>query len=170
MPIERKKAIAGWKPEAVHGAAWPAARMVHINDRESDIYKLSCTPQHADTNFLLRTCVDRLAGGGDYTIADEIREVPVQGLHRVEVRNKKGEISEAVLELRYRRIRVLPPIGKQKLYPELMLNMLRNRTNHTERTGQNRLEADHQPSRVVAQGGGRKAALVCDALEDRDLP
>lgn len=31
---------------------------------------------------------------------------------------------EAVLELKYRRIRVLPPIGKQKLYPELVLTVL----------------------------------------------
>ena len=33
-------------------------------------------------------------------------------------------VSEAVLELRYRRIRVLPPICKQKLYPELRLTVL----------------------------------------------
>jgi hypothetical protein len=42
----------------------------------------------------------------------------------IEVRNKKGDVSKAVLELRYRRIRVLPPIGKQKLYPELRLTVL----------------------------------------------
>ena len=48
----------------------------------------------------------------------------VQGLHRVDVRSKKGNVSQAVLELRYRRIRVLPPIGKQKLYPALTLTVL----------------------------------------------
>lgn len=37
------------------------------------------------------------------------------------MRNKKGDFSEAILELRYRRIRVLPPIAKQKQYPALML-------------------------------------------------
>jgi len=99
-------------------------RMVHIGDRESDIYELFCIAQDAGTNFLLRTCVDRLAGEGDHTIADEMRAVRVQGLHRIEIGNKKGEMSEAVLELRYRRIRVLPPIGKQKLYPELMLTVI----------------------------------------------
>ena len=40
------------------------------------------------------------------------------------MRNKKGDISQAVLELRYKRIRILPPIGKQKLYPELTLTVL----------------------------------------------
>ena len=53
-----------------------------------------------------------------------MQEVRVQGLHRVEVRNKKGEARLAVVELRYRRIRVLPPIGKQKLYPALALTVL----------------------------------------------
>ncbi len=53
-----------------------------------------------------------------------MQEAKVQGLHRVDVRNKKGDVSQAVLELRYRRIRVLPPIGKQKLYPALTLTVL----------------------------------------------
>jgi hypothetical protein len=56
--------------------------------------------------------------------AGEMKELRVQGLHRIRVKNKKGEISEAILEIRYRRIRVLPPIGKQKQYPELELTVL----------------------------------------------
>jgi hypothetical protein len=51
-------------------------------------------------------------------------EIKVHGVHRVEVRDKKGDVSEAVLELRYRSIRVLAPISKQKLYPALMLTVL----------------------------------------------
>jgi hypothetical protein len=99
-------------------------RCVHIGDRESDIYELFCAAQKAGTHFLLRTCVDRLAGDGKHTIADEMKAVPVQALHRIQVRDKKGEVSEAVLEIRYRRILVLPPIGKQKQYPELTLTVL----------------------------------------------
>jgi hypothetical protein len=72
----------------------------------------------------LRTCVDRLAGEDDHTVADQMREVKVRGLHRIEVRNQKGDIREAVLELRHRRIRVLPPVAKQKQYPALMLTVL----------------------------------------------
>ncbi len=102
---------------------WPE-RPVHIGDRESDSYELFSIAQDAGTHFLLRTCVDRPAGEGDHTVADEMREVNVQGLHRIEVRDKKGNISEAVLELCYRRIRVLPPIAKQKLYPALMGTVL----------------------------------------------
>ena len=99
-------------------------RCVHIGDRESDIYELFCTAQELGTNFLVRTCVDRLAGDGGHTIADEMAEVRVQGLHRIEFRGAHGERCEAQLEIRYRRIRVLPPIGKQKNYPALDLTVL----------------------------------------------
>lgn len=45
-----------------------------------------------------------------------------QGLHRVELRDSKGRPVEALLEIRYRRIKVLPPIGEQRRYPELRRN------------------------------------------------
>jgi hypothetical protein len=102
-------------------------RCVHIGDRESDIYELFCAARDIDTHFVLRTCVDRLAGDGDHTIADEMEEVNCKGLHRIEVRDKKGNTREAVLELKYRRIRILPPIGKQKRYPPLTLTVIHAR-------------------------------------------
>jgi hypothetical protein len=73
---------------------------------------------------LVRTCVDRLAREGITTVESEMEEVPVKGLHRLEVRDKNGGVSEAVLELKYRRLRVLPPVGKQKQYPPLMLTVI----------------------------------------------
>ena len=76
------------------------------------------------SHFVFRTCVDRLAGDGEHTIEDEMQEVDCKGLHRIEVRDKKGDTREAVLELKYRRIRVLPPIAKQKRYPPLELTVI----------------------------------------------
>ena len=100
------------------------ARCVHVGDRESDIYELFCTAQELGTHFLVRTCVDRLAGDGGHTIADEMQETRLKGVHRVEVRNSKGRMEMAVVELRHRRVRVLPPIGKQKRYPALTLTVI----------------------------------------------
>jgi len=81
----------------------------------------------------VRTCVDRLAGDGKHTIADEMKDVLVQGLHRIQVRDDRGEVAEAVLEIRYRRIRVLPPIGKQKQYPDLKLTVIHAQERGTPR-------------------------------------
>src|SRR3546814_17693514 len=49
-----------------------------------------------------------------------MEEVAVKGLRRIDVRDNNGDPDEAVLEIRYRKIRVLPPIGKQKHYHALI--------------------------------------------------
>jgi hypothetical protein len=36
--------------------------------------------------------VDRLAGDGQHTIADEMQEVKIKGLHQVEVRGLSAEL------------------------------------------------------------------------------
>ncbi len=125
VPIEKKESIR-WLENLKQSTALlnDPERCVHIGDRESDIYELFCTAETLGTHFLVRTCVDRLAGDGKHTIAAEMKEVRVQGLHRIQVRDEKGDPSEAVLEIKYRRIRVLPPIGKHKQYPELLLTVI----------------------------------------------
>jgi hypothetical protein len=128
VPIERKESFR-WLENMRQSTALfdDPARCVHIGDRESDIYELFCTAQELGTHFLVRTCVDRLAGDGTHTVADEMRDVNVSGLHFVEVRDSKGNPDTAVVELRYRRLQVLPPIGKQKRYPALTLTVLHAR-------------------------------------------
>jgi hypothetical protein len=113
VPIEQKESIR-WLENFRQSTQLfcDPARCVHVGDRESDIYKLFCTAQELQTHFLVRTCVDRLVGDGQHTIADETADVQVAGLHRVVVADDDGNRSEAVLELRCRRIDVLPPIGK----------------------------------------------------------
>ena len=97
-------------------------RLVHVGDRENDIYEFFCATQSIGTHFLVRTCVDRLAGDGRHTIADEMADVEVQGVHRIVI--GAGDTDVAELELKYRQIRVLPPIGKQKRYPAQTLTVI----------------------------------------------
>ena len=122
VPIEKKESFR-WLQNMEQSTALLAApeRCVHVGDRESDIYELYCKARDLGTHFVVRTCVDRLAGDGGHTIADEMDEVAVKGLHRIETRDEHGDVCCATLELRYRRVHVLPPIGKQKQYPELDL-------------------------------------------------
>ena len=53
-----------------------------------------------------------------------MKDVPVKGLHHVEFRDEKGEATRATLELKFTRIIVQPPIGKQKRYRPLHLTVL----------------------------------------------
>jgi hypothetical protein len=131
VPIDKKESVR-WLENVRQSTELlgDPGRCVHIGDRESDIYELFCTAQEIGTHFLIRTCVDRLAGDGGHTVADEMEEVAVKGLHRIEVRDDRGEPDQAVLEIKYRKIRVLPPIGKQKKYPALTLTVI-----HAEERG-----------------------------------
>ena len=131
VPIDKKESIR-WLTNLRQSTNLLAApeRCVHVADREGDIYELFCEAREANTHFVIRTCVDRLAGDGEHTVAAEMDEVQVKGLHRVEVRDRNGEVDEAVLEIRYRRIKVLPPIGKRKRYPPLTLTVI-----HAEERG-----------------------------------
>lgn len=93
VPIEQRESYH-WLENGKQSKAllpWPEG-LVHIGDRENDIDELFSVAQDAGTQFPLRTCIDRLAGEGEHTMAYEMREANVQGLHRIEVRNKKGDI------------------------------------------------------------------------------
>jgi hypothetical protein len=113
VPIEQKESVR-WLENLRQstGLLDDPGRCVHISDRESDIYELFCAAQEVGTHFLIRTFVDRLTGEGGHTISDEMAEVTVKGLHRINVRDGDGNLDKATFEIRYRKIRVLPPIGK----------------------------------------------------------
>jgi len=128
VPIEQKESFR-WLENLRQSMALLAApeRCVHVGDRESDIYELFSTARDLNTHFIVRSCVDRLAGDGQHTIAHEMSDVPVEGVHEIEVRDSRGKLETVRVELRYRRIRVLPPIGKQKRYPALELTIIHAR-------------------------------------------
>jgi hypothetical protein len=125
VPIEKKESVR-WLDnlrQSIDLLGQPE-RCIHIGDRESDIYELYCLTQELGTHFLVRACVDRLAGDGGHTIAAEMDETRVRGLHHIELRDDKGEVTKAALEVKFKRISVLPPIGKQKHYPALDLTVI----------------------------------------------
>jgi Transposase DNA-binding len=128
VPIEEKESIR-WLSSLQQSTALlgDPGRCIHIGDRENDIYEFFCVAREAGTHFLVRTCVDRLAGDGRRTVSAVMARVAVAGQHRIEVTAEDGSVSEAVLRLRYKRVHILPPIGKQKRYPALDLTVINAR-------------------------------------------
>ena len=125
VPIEKKESVR-WLDnlrQSIERLRQPE-RFIHIGDRESDFYELYCLTRDLGSHFLVRACVDRLAGDGGHTFADEMEETSVKGLHHIEVRDEDGEVTKVALEIKFRRIVVLPPIGKQKRYPALELTVI----------------------------------------------
>ncbi len=128
VPIEEKESIR-WLSSLAQSSALlgDPGRCVYVGDRENDIYEFFCAAWEAGAHFLVRTCVDRLAGDGRRTVARVMARVPVAGQHRIAVTAEDGSVAEAVLKLRYRRVHILPPIGKQKRYPALDLTVIHAR-------------------------------------------
>jgi hypothetical protein len=125
IPIEKKESIR-WIENLRQSSEnmGDPGRCVHIGDRESDIYELFCASEDVKTHFLVRTSVDRLAGDGKHTIRDVMKNERVKAVHHVQVVNRKGANSQATVEIRYRRVQVFPPIGKQNRYPSLSLTVI----------------------------------------------
>jgi hypothetical protein len=125
VPIEAKESVR-WLENLRQSTELlgDPARCIHIGDRESDIYELFCSAKETGTKFLVRTCVDRLAGDGRHTIAAMMRSVKVKAIHRVEVRGAKGTVPEAIVRVKYHRLRIYPPAGKQKQYPPLTVTVI----------------------------------------------
>lgn len=125
IPIEKKESIR-WLENVRQATAnlGDADRCVHIGDRESDIYELFCECQSLESHFVFRTCVDRRAGDGEKTVMEAITEQRIKAVHRVEVRDNKGKPSTAVLEIKYHRLVVCPPLGKEKRYDNLTLTVI----------------------------------------------
>ena len=106
-------------------------RCIHMGDQESDIFDLFGAAQQLETHFLVRTRADRLADGGPETVAEAIGQSPRRGLYRIAVRNRKGEESEAVLEIRYQCLRIRTGKGKKKRYPEQTVTVIEAREQET---------------------------------------
>lgn len=125
IPIERKESVR-WLENMTQSTRHlgEPSRCVHVGDRESDIFELFCAAHEAGTHFLVRTCVDRLAGRGGTTISKKMEREPIQGDHEVEVRDNHGRVSTTRVYLRFCRMTVHPPIGKQQRYPALSLSVI----------------------------------------------
>ena len=81
IPIEEKESVR-WLQNARQATATLGVpgRIVHVGDRESDIYELFFECESLDARFLFRTCVNRRAGdGGKTTVYTVMEEQRVRG-------------------------------------------------------------------------------------------
>lgn len=125
VPIEQKESMR-WLDNLRLSTELAGApkRCVHIGDRESDIYELYCLAEELGTNFLVRSCVDRLSENGDTTIARVMAATQSSGTHEIRFRDAKGKPQHARLAVRHATMTVRPPIGKQRKYQHQTLQII----------------------------------------------
>jgi hypothetical protein len=116
--------LLGWTPSSVHLASMQTHRHVRGLIRHV-VFTLATGRRHlrvvlprgGDQNAFRGPNLQQPLGRGrrSHGRGLKMEEVAVKGLLCNEVRDRKGEPEQAVLEIRYRSLRVLPPIGKQRV-------------------------------------------------------
>ena len=146
VPIERKESIR-WLENLRQSTALlnDPQRCIHIGDRESDIYECSVPHSRWARIFWYAPVWTASPETVQLRSPRRSRQVRVQGLYRIEVRDKEGAVSEAVLEIRFCRTVVLPPIGKQKNYPKLILTVMHAQERGTPH-GRDRIDWNYSPT------------------------
>jgi hypothetical protein len=148
VPIEAKESVR-WLENLKESTKLldEPSRCIHIGDREGDIYELFCAAEGSGTQFLVRTCVDRLADEGRHTIAAAMRRVKVKAVHQVRgsrcegdgvTSDRKVEISPVAGESADRQTEAIPAADADR--------DLRSGVVHATQPGEDRLEADHEPA------------------------
>ena len=125
IPIGEKESVR-WVDNLIETTALlgDPGRCVHIGDRGADIYEMFCAANDVGAHFVIRSAYARLAEDGATKTDAQMKDVWLKGVYRIEVRDRAGGVSEAVLELRYRRMVVLPPVAKAKDYGPLELTVI----------------------------------------------
>jgi hypothetical protein len=99
--------------EAVQHVLREGQEMLLIADRESDIYFLLAMPRRAGAEYLVRSAHDRGVEDPEHRrLREAAREAPLLGRYTLAVeRSRKRRARQAELEVRVRRVVVLPPKG-----------------------------------------------------------
>jgi len=95
IPIGEKESVR-WVDNLVETTALlgAPARCVHIGDREADIYELFCAANDVGAHFVIRSAYPRLAEDGTTKPDAKMQGVRLKGVHRITVRDEKGELDD----------------------------------------------------------------------------
>lgn len=91
---------------------------VHIGDREADIFELFSECQKSQSSFVVRLDINRRIDGPSKTLFESTHAEPQKGEYTVTLTDKGGKNEEICVEVRFKQVTVLSPIGKEKKYPD----------------------------------------------------
>lgn len=94
-----------------------AQKLVHVGDREADIYELFSLCAQLNTYFLVRVCVNRLAD--ESTLSEEIALSKKRFSKRIKFDDAKGNKVSTRLGVKVKKLLLHPPTYKTKEYDDL---------------------------------------------------
>jgi len=126
IPIEEKESYRWIKnlKDSNSGLGDPT-RLVHIGDRESDIYDFFQAAEAENSHFLVRIKVDRRTQDETITIQKAMKEAKKKGVHQISLRTKEGEENKIDLEIKFEKLTIKPSFGpKTKIYLDTEVNVI----------------------------------------------
>jgi hypothetical protein len=121
LPIEQKESykwLTSYKAATVAAAACPDTTIVSVGDREADLYELFALADRTPNAplLLVRAMHDRKLLEEQIGMAEHLKSCSVAGVQELKVPRKgncKARIAQ--LSIRYSRVTLAPPTGKEKL-------------------------------------------------------
>jgi len=118
IPIEEKESFR-WIESIrnVSRRVSDPSRIIHVGDRESDIFELFHEARAQGSNFLVRIRDhQRILEDGE-RIFDPMNSSEVAGQFKIAVKTKKGNTREATIEVKFYPVRIRPSVAKNQLAP-----------------------------------------------------
>lgn len=97
-------------------------KLIHVGDREADIYELFSLCSRLNTHFIIRVCVNRLAD--ESTLSEEIALTRKRFSKRIEFDDAKGNRISTRLDVKVKKLLLHPPTYKSKEYDDLQVTVV----------------------------------------------
>lgn len=97
-------------------------KLVHIGDRDSDMFELFELCDKTDTNFIIRVAHNRNAGYNGELLYDKVKEDVIQtGVFKLDVIDSEKRKRSAEIKFSYAKIEIVPTKSKQNVFYPLAL-------------------------------------------------
>jgi hypothetical protein len=125
IPIEKKESFR-WiqNLKLSTDRLGPPSRVVHIGDRESDIYEYFIEAKSTQSNFISRICVNRRDATGNSTIHSHMKNAKIRGKYKISFKDSNGATVKTNLKIKYKEIMIQPPEGKRKRYEDIRTTVI----------------------------------------------
>lgn len=99
-------------------------RLVHIADRESDMYEFFNEAKVTQSHFLVRICVNRRTTQS-VNVYEQMKQQPAAGTYKITFTDETGKVIETDLEIKFKTVELQPSDGrKAKTYGPLKVNIV----------------------------------------------
>jgi len=100
-------------------------RLIHIGDREADIYDFFHAAEVDKSHYLVRIKVNRRTEDETKTIEDVMSSAKVRGRYKVSHKAADGKTVDALLQVKFEEVTIRPPFGiKSKTCSDMTLRII----------------------------------------------